>query len=130
MVFLIRIAFMIHASATARDPTPSAHAWAALICIVDIVFLFFVGIYIFGKWFQRIAESLMCCQTLCCSCRCIFACLEEGQSRAASILIIVISIGSLFVFSPGFYLGPVFLLPSGILALRGNDIYVESFAIY
>jgi hypothetical protein len=122
-VFVIRAVFMMNASSEASDTTASHHLVAIVICFLDFLFLLAVCIYVFGKWFQKIGDTVLCCRILCCPCRLFFVCLEEQGSIAASTFVIVLAVLSLFVFSAGFYLGPVFLLLSAVVALIPESTY-------
>lgn len=119
-IWFTRVYAFARAGSYGAIPSASEVGWAIGIVLLDTFFVVIVGVNTFSSRFKETAQnctsSLFCFSWL----NCVGSCMERAEDvRGLFILYILFLIGALFAFSPGFFLGPFFVL-FGIFLARGG----------
>jgi hypothetical protein len=118
-IWFTRIYAFARAGSYGAVPTASEVGWALAIVFVDTFFVVLVGVNTFSQRFRESSEA--CLQGACCTCiTCFGRCMTDAEEvRGLFVLYILLLIGAIFMFSPGFFVGPFFVL-FGIVLARGG----------
>lgn len=117
-VWFTRIYAFARAGSYGAVPSAAEVGWALCIVFLDTLFVILVGVNTFSHRFRETSE--VCLRGACCSwITCFGRCMQDSEEvRGLFIFYVLLLIGSLFAFSPGFFAGPFFVL-FGIALTRG-----------
>lgn len=110
-VWFTRIYAFARAGSYGAHPSASDVGWAIGIVLVDTFFVVVVGVNLFAERFQNTAG--MCLDTFCCTrwLSCTISCMKDAEEvRGLFVFYILLLLGAIFAFSPGFFIGPFLVL--------------------